>query len=134
MKIDLTEAECNKIHNSILYDKAIKEIDLAELKFWNEKGDNDFLIAATERSIAEKAKLLSKFPYTVLNDCDQCDAEDCVVSEFQTLSFRYGINKTVTLEYQANLWTCNNCGFAYTADDAEDARMLAVHNFLERQT
>lgn len=61
--------------------------------------------------------------------CDHC-GKQCVTARQHRDHFLYGADEPATLTALYNVWTCENCGFAYTEEDAETARHAAVCSHL----
>jgi YgiT-type zinc finger domain-containing protein len=68
-------------------------------------------------------------PSSEVRDCAECD--HAARLSFQQQKFIYGIGSdAVELSACVPVWTCENCGFAFTDGDAEDARQNAVCKYL----
>jgi putative zinc finger/helix-turn-helix YgiT family protein len=73
---------------------------------------------------------VNNMPEHEIRECDQCGAHDVRMSlKDQRFSYGEGLD-AVELTSRVPVWTCEQCGFAYTDGDAEEARHEAVCHHL----
>jgi len=66
-------------------------------------------------------------------ECFECGSVSIHVKSFEIQKFKYGVSEDpLELEAKVPVWTCTDCGEAYTEEEAGKIRDKAVMEYLEK--